>query len=174
MNENPLKFEKLNDYLHIDPWKCSWINGLGHVIKLRASAIPRLTKYLNSQVDICSKFQTQADMIQLLRSICSLHSRFGVTLGRQESNQLHTMSDVEQKQWADLQHRFVDTSCQQKHVPLNVFSNLRPHAGVRFLWHVMLTLCSFRNELDLLMSPTFWNAFKKAGLVEGVPNQNSV
>ena len=53
----------------------------------------------------------------------------------------------------------------EDHLPIPVYSYLKPTLGVQFLHHVMLSLGQFATEIDLTMHPTIRESLRYAKLI---------
>ena len=53
----------------------------------------------------------------------------------------------------------------EDHLPISVYSYLKPTLGVQFIHHVMLSLGRFATEIDLTMQPTIRESLRYAKLI---------
>ena len=53
----------------------------------------------------------------------------------------------------------------EDHLPIPVYSYLKPTLGVQFIHHVMLSLGRFATEIDLTMHPTIRESLRYAKLI---------
>ena len=53
----------------------------------------------------------------------------------------------------------------EDHLPIPVYSYLKPTLGVQFIHHVMLSLGRFATEIDLTMHPTIRDSLRYAKLI---------
>ena len=54
---------------------------------------------------------------------------------------------------------------KEDHLPIPVYSYLKPTLGVQFIHHVMLSLGRFATEIDLTMQPTIRDSLRYAKLI---------
>ena len=52
-----------------------------------------------------------------------------------------------------------------RHLPIPVFSYIKPTMGPRFILHIMLSLGDFDTELDLIPHPTLRDSLRYAKLI---------
>ena len=70
--------------------------------------------------------------------------------------------------WLELCENFIDVDTStvlNKHLPIIVFSNIRPNLGAKFLWHLLLTMGNFDCEMELCSCGTYVEMFRKAELI---------
>ncbi len=59
----------------------------------------------------------------------------------------------------------VDFDEEEMHLPIPVFSFLKPTAGVHFILHLLLSLGSFDTEIDLMMHNSLRESFRYTKLI---------
>ena len=140
-----------------------WVDGLGHRVRIRPAAIPELNHYL-SDLSIRAR-SPHVSLLELLMKIVDFYNATGITIGKYAVVSTLTVKDGEL--WSRLQRAFIDVnmSCQTR-LPIVVFSNPKPENATSFLFHVLLSMGRFGNELQLVCQPTICDCFVYANLIE--------
>ena len=77
----------------------------------------------------------------------------------------HVLDDDDTAFLHFVETNLLDNDVNLSHLPVPVFSYIKPTLGVQFLLHLLLSLGRFSNEIDLCLQPSFWEAFRVAKLI---------
>ncbi len=152
--------------------KSAFIDGLGHRIRIRCTAIPML-EVLLAEPDMRERFAPGKanPVLDILDKICLYHKAVGITVGVEGASegQSSPLSINSQKEWKHLQTMYVSYYDASKALPVVVFSNVRPKNACKFTIHLLLSMGHFVTERDLWLGTSIRGAFVKARLV---PDRN--
>ena len=147
--------EDAENMIHPDLNLSCWINGLNYQVKLRKNALPEVNDFLD-RIHPIENYEYLADyedpthlMALLIRRITSL---------------VENEVDYDEEEVAFVnKHLLIDD--EKPHLPVPVFSYVRPTMGHKFILHVLLSLGHFETELDLLSQPTLRQSLRYARLI---------
>jgi len=137
-------------HLHHNLYLCAWLDGLEYRILVKPKGIVKIL-----ELPECTG-ETRR-LFELLNYIC-----YGV-IPPTNHHMNHTMHDLQL-----LKKRFVDLDFGlNTHLPLPVYTLVKPKQATRFLIHILLSMGSFSNEGELFSgaTPTKW--FRNAKLLPG-------
>ena len=108
-----------------------WIDGFGRTVLLRKKAIAEVLAWLNT----------------VIRSDTDFYSNNGKA---EIYNLFFQINNIMNFNPENTPHHFIhnDDSCM--HLPIPVYSYIRPNMGTQFLLHILLSLGHFSTELDLI------------------------
>ena len=52
----------------------------------------------------------------------------------------------------------IHDSSRDEHLPIPVYSYLKPTLGVQFIHHILISMGRFYTEIDLTMQPSIWDS----------------
>ena len=70
----------------------------------------------------------------------------------------------DQEQWSFIK-KYILHEDDLRHLPIPVFSYIKPTMGPRFILHIMLSLGEFDTELDLILHPTLRDSLRYSKLI---------
>ena len=138
-----------------------WVDCLGHVVTIRACAAKTLLKKIENKYFFPSDNDRHNPMRKLLIEVCTL----------QVSAEADTLVRLRKRVWEKLRPVFISGD-HKDHMPIVVFSNVKPKNASKFVIHVLLSLGRFQTEVDLWRLPSMRQAFVAAGLMEAKPLQD--
>ena len=74
------------------------------------------------------------------------------------------LNDEEMYQYKFYQDEILYKS-KQKHLPIPIYTYTQPTLSVQFLLHVLLSLCHYETEVDVILHPTLRDSFRAAKLI---------
>lgn len=149
--------EKILDMLsHDEIISDSWIDGQGRVVKLRYKAIREVIQWLDAVVQNDSDYNNAENGKMIIREL--FH-----TIDAMMSENRHN----------EINHLLYDDSSEE-HLPIPVYSYVRPDMGAQFLLHILLSLGRYRTEMDLIHHPTLRDSFRYAKLIGSENDEESL
>ena len=80
--------------------------------------------------------------------------------------------DIEFQEFADSHLLYNDAS--EEHLPIPVFSYVRPTMGTQFILHILLSVGRYSTEIDLLKHSTLRESFRYAKLIGSREDDDSL
>ena len=117
----------------------SWIDRFGRIVKGK-KAMQQIMIWLHDIIQYDNDFNEdngKSDIYQFFQFI----------------------SDVINSNTGNLLNHFVYNDETDLHLPIPVYSYIRPDMGTQFILHIFLSLCRFSTEIDLLQHTTVRNSF---------------
>ena len=148
---NRMQEEEVRDLLHPNLMSSSWIDSLGYQIKLRKKAINEVSSFLNS-LNI-EQDRPEHEMITIFDTIHNIYSS--------DNNDHNIDEDVVNH----ITSHLVYNDDEEEHLPIPVFSYIRPTMGTQFILHILLSLGHFSTELDLILHPSIRESLRYAKLI---------
>ena len=146
-----------------------WINGLQQQVQIKKRAFPELMAFITSLVEDENSM-----------SVCGVQEM--VTLFQRMNRLLlngHQLDENNVNERGDrLFYEFMmvnliqDDSKICAHLPIPVFSHIKPTTGFQFIHHILLSMGCFDTEVDLILHPSLREAFRYAKLI-GPPNERN-
>jgi hypothetical protein len=167
ISKKRMKAEEIHDTLRIDLIKTLLIDGLQRQIKIRSFAIDELGEYLKTElIEFEIALQSDPHIIEMnryLTSICTLciKERRGDELDERESAYLIHIND-----------NILERGTEHEHLPVTVYSFTKSTMGIHFIVHILLSMGSFKTELDLFMQASLRECLRHAKLI-GPSNEPS-
>jgi predicted GIY-YIG superfamily endonuclease len=151
-----IKGDNLDKKLSDCVFKSIWVDGLLHQIRLRKKALPEVKQYLDS-VDTNNDEHPEALMIML--------ELFKKIMYLMDSNNEDDLNDNDTTVLGFVLENLIDNNDAQDHLPVPVFSYIRPTNGVQFLHHILLSMGQFTTEIDLVLHQSIRESFRYAKLI---------
>ena len=134
----------------------SWIDGLQRKVKLRESAIEefKLSCDAMSNQNAHSEIQGCTEMYEF---ICDIYLNCNCNFDdlNEEQKGLH---DFAYQQLIHVENR-------KSHLPIPVFSFMRPTNGIQFLNHILLSMGEFSTEIELMTHQSIRDCFRYAKMI---------
>lgn len=134
-----------SDLIDNDLYKSAWIDGKDCQILIRINALPELLSWL-TQIE--NEENSDREMIALF---CRLHRA------------ILTGEDEEFCTFA-YKHLIFEEDCD-KHLPIPVYSYIKPTMAPEFNLHILLFMGRFHTEREILLQPSLQDSFKNAKLI---------
>ena len=148
--------ETINSMLHDDIKKSILIDGLGNQVFIRVKAFKEIRKELEENIVETSIEHPRFLMKTFLLDIINLYSLY--------NEQISSDGCSEYQEWCFIKHHFLYDD-DKRHIPIPVYSYVKPTMGPRFILHVMLSLGEFDTEIDLILQGSLKNALRYAKLI---------
>jgi len=163
--------ERLAHLLHHDIEKCWWIDGTNHKITVRPDALAEVLSYLRNSRTDADFYSTD----QLLQGIPNNAESPLYKITRLFRTLLFRMSDAPSsrrltEEWTAMKERFICTNSKGRSLPVTWYNSVRPTQPNRFLYHVLLSMGEFDNELNLFAGTSIKECFVRARLVDERPD----
>ena len=144
--------EEIEEGLHINIRRTIWVDDLQKKVSVRKNALPEIMTYL-STIDINS------DSHDFLIEMHEWFHRIYIL-----STQLEHLSENDKRDWDFISHHLLHLD-EEKHLPIPVFSYIKPTMGSRFILHILLSMGEFDTEVDLLLHKTLRESLRYAKLI---------
>ena len=141
--------------IDIDVTKCCWIDGLHRQVFLRKSAKKEVLHYLDTENSINRDCDHIREMIEFVKRIFWLDNLVN-------SNAMISDDERKEMKWYSNNLLIED---KEKHLPIPVYSCIKPTMGFKFILHLLLSMGHFCTEPDLLRHRTLRESFKHAKLI---------
>ena len=153
-----LNGEKMNEKLSATLEESYWIDGLQRQVRVRRKALPEILQFFDDklEVDVEADDNPTTIMSSLFRRI--------IRVLRSESNN-EEINDSDSIFLYHAKSNLIDEDEDQDHLPVPVYSYIKPTMGVQFLLHVMLSMGRLSSEIDLMMHRTIQECFRFAKLI---------
>ena len=140
--------------VHYD--RCVWIDSTSHIVKIRKAALPKIISYISD----CplAKFGNSREQKSNVKCFFDKIQKF-----LQDEETIGIRSTSRKEQWKFVKRMFL---CQlhKEFLPVVWHTPIKPTNTNRFLFHVLLSLGDFRNEMELLSQGTMRDSYIHAGL----------
>ena len=135
----------------------SWIDGTHHQIKVRRKAFSEIQHYLSfsHNTDRYNMNDPKYIMIIFFKNLIQVYNNF--ENGRQLSD-----SDLAFYEFSKKNLVFFDNDA---HLPIPVYSYIKPHMNTRFILHILLSMGQFDTEYDLNLQQSLRESLRYAGLI---------
>ena len=159
---NKLSGDKMNEYIRIDLYNSWWINGLQQQVFLRIQAFPELMLFLTELEDDNCRMSVPgvSEMVTLFRKMNHLISYRHIL----DEDNINERTDALFYQFM-MKNLIHDDSKKSPHLPIPVFSYIKPTTGFQFIHHVLLSMGCFSTEVDLILHQNLREAFRYAKLI---------
>ena len=141
-----------------------WIDGLQRQVQVRKKALPEIMLWCN-QIEMddaeanaeneLRNSNGQAMMIALFRRI---HDVLQADVENLNNDDLSFLNHIE----SNLLYKYQD---EEEHLPIPVYSYIKPTMGVQFLHHMLLSMGRFATEIDLTMHASIRDCLRYAKLI---------
>ena len=150
-----IKRNELVEKIDEDLTQCCWIDGLHRQVFLRKAAEKEVLHYLNNEDSIDLECDHIKQMVEHLKRVFWLENRM-------KRNDTLTENERIECEWYS---RNLLVEEKQKHLPIPVFSCIKPTMGFKFILHLLLLMGHFCLEHDLLHCGTLRESFRYAKLI---------
>ena len=124
-------------------------------IKVRKQALPEIKEQLDSYTIDEKTPESKVIIYNLFQHVCLLHEEDDDSLDSNDDAFLLFANK-----------HLIDEDEQHTHLPVPVFSYLKPTMGVHFILHILLSMGKFDTEIDMLLQPSLRMSFRYASLIE--------
>lgn len=148
--------ERLENVLDDSIWNSLWVDGLQNQVCLRLKDLPEVIEFLELQ-DIPEDNQNSRYVMKTyFKKVSHYHNMF--------SENENYGSETDHELWAFMNNGILHDD-DLRHLPIPVFSYVRPTMGPRFILHLMLSMGEFDTELDLILHRTLRDSLRYAKLI---------
>ena len=145
--------------------KSVWVDGLQNKVFLHVKAFPEILTFLQDMHLSDDLEDPDNVMNAFLVEIIHLHDEFNM-LGAFEC-------DNDSQKWNFIQqHMLYDDD--NRHIPIPVYSYIKPTMGPRFIHHIMLSLGEFDTEVDLILHRTLRESLRYCKLIGPLDDDESL
>ena len=163
----------LNEVLKSQLENSPLVDGLGYQLELREKGIPLLKEILVRRTcNSMSQYGYTRVRAVFMKAI-KYYEAVGLTVGCGSATRNVQLSKGSAREWEIIQHNLIYTDDINEHIPIIVFSNVRPANASKFIIHLLLSMGHFATERDLWMHASLRDAFVAASLVKSNVVQQS-
>jgi len=150
--------------------RSSWIDSTNCRIRVRLSAIPQVFRYITEELTDadfgCNNIEGRTPRIVptfLFQKMCLLSTN-------------HNRSDEQSFEWLQLKQRFIE---EREKIPVIWCNNLKPDNPNKFLYHLVMSMGKFNNEVELftggITTGSLRSVFFSCGLLDAnLPNEENL
>ena len=142
-----------------------WIDGLQNQVCICVKALPEIEKYFESLNILYTQYGSAKIMKDFIGKIICFNK--WINQNREfECDEDHDM-------WEFMKNNLLYDD-EYRHIPIPVFSYVKPTMGPRFILHILLSLGQFDTELDLILHPTLCDSLRYARLIGPLDDDESL
>ena len=150
-----LKDSVIYEFLDEDIYQSTWIDASKNQIMIRKKAIPELLSWLDSII-VDENNERTMETIQFFQIL------YHVTHSDKES--------LDDDETYFYEYAMSSLVCEyddgyDNHLPIPVYTYIKPSMGTQFLLHIMLSMGRFSTERELLLQPTIRDNLRSAKLI---------
>ena len=150
-----LSYKQCKESISNDVCSSMWIDGVQRQIKIRRKALPEIKIFLSTLTVPVERYDPLNIMLTLFKDIIRIYEL------KENGSE---MTDTDK-----IKFRFMESSLiyddSERHLPIPVFSFIKPHMGTRFLLHIMLSMGKFDTEYDLNLHCSLRESLRYASLI---------
>ena len=160
IDDRPQKKEYLLEIISNDISTSSWVDGQCRIVRVRKKALREIMSWLNNVVIHDNDFNDD-------NGKRNMYDVFNFINGSINGNaQVEVFNE-------EFGHLVYDDLLEQ-HLPIPVYSYIRPDMGTQFLLHILLSLGRFITEIDLIQHESFRESFRYAKFIGIEDDDNSL
>ena len=154
--------DEMNSRINIDLYNSWWINGLQQQVLIRKRAFPELIAFITALIEDEDRM-----MIRGVEEMVSLFQRMNQLLLNGHNLNEDNIDERDDALFYDfmMKNLIQDDSKVSAHLPIPVFSYIKPTTGFQFIHHILLSMGCFDTEIDLTLQPSLREAFRYAMLI---------
>ena len=157
VEKNVLKAKECEEGLKSSLYTSMWIDGVQRKIKVRSKAFPEIKEYI-AELDLPIVFDDEDP----LHNIAGLFEHmFRIFEAKEESQQL---SIVDERLYLFMSNELIYFD-DEKHLPIPVYSYIKPTMGSRFILHIMLSMGRYDTEYDLNLHRSLRESLRHCELI---------
>ena len=164
VSKKKIPFKEISSLLNKDIRKSVWLDDLQKLVKLRSKAIPELIMSLQNKQDN-NKFENNSGFCEMFDWIREIN----ILKEKKEED----MTSVDQRLLCFV-NKFLLFENEDRHLPIPVYSYIKPTMGTRFILHILLSMGHFETELDLLLHKNLRDALRYAKLIGDSNDENDL
>ena len=189
-----LKEDAIRERLSDDLFSSFWIDGMQRVVKLRKKALPEIIDYINNKMHHHNKEASHIKpMIDLFNHINSTLQNNEIQNIAQNRNERQDISNGPYNERQDvvtdnddelqdnvcnivehIKNLWIEEINAEAHLPIPVFSYIKPTMGTQFILHLLLSMGHFSTEYDLTLHENLRESFRHAHLIGPENDQESL
>ena len=151
--------DDMKKYISSDLYESWWINGLQQKVLIYKRAFPELMEYITNL--------DNDQIIEGMQEMVDLFNRMEHLLKYGESLDEHDVTDEDDLKFYKfmMKNLIYDDSSIYKHLPVPVFSYIKPTTGMQFIHHILLSMGCFSTEIDLILHSSIRESMRYAKLI---------
>jgi hypothetical protein len=158
--------DKLRNIITNNIRSSSWVDGLQRVVKIRVKAIPEVIDYINNKMNHHNREAPHIKMMVDLFNDISSHIE-----NNQDNEEISEENQVFGNQ---IKSAWIDNDEQNEHLPIPVYSYIKPTMGTQFILHLLLSMGHFNTEIDLTLKENLRESFRCANLIGPLNDDDSL
>ena len=167
VGKGSLKYDEMHSLLDNDLRRSSWIDGLGHIVKLRYNALPEVVdhcKYLLDE-EFYMLSDTTVEMAEMLIHLNEIYE----TIDKNEGEELETILDeTDATFFIFAQVSLIapkENDSSNNNLPVPIYTFTKPSMGHQFILHILLSMGRFETEVDLTLHESLRASLRYAKLI---------
>ena len=161
--------DEMNSRIDINLHNSWWINGLQQQVLIRKRAFPELIAYITTLTEDENRMS-----INGVEEMVTLFQRMNQLLLNGHDLNVDNIDERDDALFYEfmMENLIQDDSEVSAHLPIPVFSYIKPTTGFQFIHHILLSMGCYDTEIDLTLQPSLREAFRYAMLI-GPSNEHS-
>lgn len=164
VKKKKVKPEKIDELLNDDLYMSIWLNNLQQKNMVGRKALPEIMSYFATL-----ESDSESPLLEEVQSILSVFKKIDYVL------KAETLSSADRsfRKFA-LRHLVDGDDKMNLHLPVPVFSYIKPTNPVQFLHHILLSMGHFSTEIDLTMHGSIRECLRNAKLIGEETDRDSL
>jgi hypothetical protein len=162
LDTRKIKYKSMLELIHGDIYQSSWIDGVQRIVKLRIRAISEIKEYVQTVRNDLRR--DQLDIQQSSNSPLYIMLLFFEEIVELFEHDDNLLSEEQHQRKLFISKTFIYNDIDS-HLPIPVFSYIKPHMGTRFILHIMLSLGEFDTEHDLNLQGSLRESLRYCKLI---------
>lgn len=160
-----LKGDALDAAIHTSLENSMFVDHLQHAVKLRERALPEVKKYiLEAELNDFFEDPIFPDRYDGVQEVLSLFKMIIYVFEKKRKGELHLLDDTHTIFLNFAEENLVKAD-DAEHLPVPVYSYIKPNLGLQFIHHLLLSMGRFSTEVDLLLHPDIRSSLRYAQLI---------
>ena len=155
IRKKSLNFDEIEEKINTNLYSCTWIDAIQHQIYLWDKAFEEMENNISSNDFLNHKNTSIKLCAQLIRYIIELDYL---------ANDNSPPDEESTQDWKHISIIFMHRGKNQ-HLPVPVFSFVKPSHNIKFILHILLSLCHYNTEVALLTKPSLRDSMTYAKLI---------
>ena len=163
IEKTTIEKEKLIKLLNANLSQSTWIDSHFRVIRIQNKAINEAIKWLDDVISKDDDFYHSTGKFEIYHMMKEIY------------NVIVHPNNVEDEEFITHATRYlIYNDDEEEHLPIPVYSYIRPTMGTQFILHILLSLGRYTTEIDLILQPSLRDSFRYAKLIGSEDNIESL
>ena len=166
-----LRYNDIATVINDDVWKSAWVDGLGHIVKVRYNAIHELATHcqflLNEELYLLT--DTTESIAEMIIHISEITKTIEELDDDDDETSLdNVLSETDLAFYNFAQKQLIhprEKDLSYSNLPVPVYTFTRPSMGHQFILHILLSMGRFETEVDLTLHSSLRKSLRYAKLI---------